>query len=117
MSLKSRFQALTGGQTTQPQNSWDVINTDYLDTEYGGGGTIWPKDWYLGKNIGLDRWEAFKVLPGVGGAAATILAGRASNGAAAAELPTQSTQTTTTDYTPFLIGGVVLVAAVMIAKN
>lgn len=76
--------------------------------------TIWPGDWYLGKNLGLDRWEALKVIPGVGGAAATILSGGAANNAAAQRATAPAYQPV--DMTPvYIIGGLVL-AAVLLRK-
>jgi hypothetical protein len=76
--------------------------------------TIWPGDWYLGKNIGLERWEALKALPGAGGAAAAILAGRAGNSAASQRAPVAAYQPV--DMTPiYIIGGLVL-AAVLLRK-
>ena len=84
--------------------------------QYFGGTTpttMWPDDWYLGRNIGLKRWQALQLVPGVGGAAASILAGRGGN-TAAAQRNGATGSTTATDYTPFLIlGGAVVLYAIL----
>jgi len=93
--------------------SWQAQQSpDIYEQEFGIGWdagevstTIWPDDWYLGKNLGLKRWEALQMVPGIGGAAAAILSGRAKNGATPPPPPPP-------DYTPLyaIAGAVVLLA-------
>ena len=104
MSFKDKFRAWQADR---------AAIEEYFQTP-GQQRTIWPGDWYFGKNLGLDRWEALKAVPGVGGAAAAILAGRAGNGAAAQRATVSAYQPV--DMTAvYIIGGLVL-AAVLLRK-
>ena len=116
MSLTTRFQNWNANRqgSTAPTSQYDQMFSD----QYAASGvpnTAWPNDWYLGKNLGLERWQALQLVPGVTGAAATILAGGASNGAGSSNvqyLPEQKT-----DYTPFILGGGLLLAVVLLSKK
>ena len=77
-------------------------------TQYGGGTTIWPNDWYLGKNLGLNRFEMLQLIPGIGGRAAAILGGKGQ------DVPLQTTTIPAKDYTPlYVIAGAVVLIALM----
>jgi len=116
MNLKNRYQNWSTKRKASkaPTSQYDEMFAD----QYAAAGvpnTIWPNDWYFGKNMGLERWQALRLVPGVTGAAATILAGGASNGANSSNvqyLPEQKT-----DYTPFILGGGLLLAVVLLSKK
>ena len=112
MAFGDRFRLWQAGQQMQSDTDWAISQLEAQGygtgngSSGGNGSGLLNSDWYLGKNLGLDRFELLELLPGIGGRAAGILAGRGQ------EPPIKPPPPPPPDYTPLYViaGAFVLVA-------